>query len=192
MDPEEKQKFADTERMRYLEKLREQSARRQTEKELEQLALAARAEHALKTAEEYLQRIARQSEYRAHVKKHWHAGHKLHEETLQKIGQFHRDRLAWFVSRTLGEPAHHGEAHPSGATGAVHAIPAKHADAAPPAQRLDVPPTSIDRSLKQADPPQLQQPVRNTEPAPAPQPPAVEQPQHQKNIDDGKGNDSAS
>jgi hypothetical protein len=102
MDPnKEKLKTAELERNRYLKKLREQAERRESGKELRDRAIQKRAEHEVKSSQQYLKQITRRAEFRGQVKNIWLESHKTHEEMHQNLGKLYKERLTWHVDRTL-------------------------------------------------------------------------------------------
>ncbi|HEY9775068.1 MAG TPA: hypothetical protein V6C81_14990 [Planktothrix sp.] len=97
----QKQRAADFERDYYLQKLRQKNERREAVRELTEKATQLRAEHAQYVSKTYLNRIARQSEFRSEVKKSFLETHKFHEEALRVLGQQYREKLIYMVGRTL-------------------------------------------------------------------------------------------
>jgi len=102
---QQKQSYADVERERYLAKLKGKSDRRSNNKILHDMALAVGEEHAAKRSKKHLGAIAKRTEFRAHLKKTWIESHKTHEEMHRKLGQLYRQRLVWFVGRSLEDAA---------------------------------------------------------------------------------------
>jgi len=102
MNPhQEWQRIAEIERERYLAKLQEKAARREATKALRNKAIELRSEHESRSSQQYLQRMGRRAEFRAHVHANWLNSHRAHEQMLQKLGQIYRERLTLQVGRTL-------------------------------------------------------------------------------------------
>jgi hypothetical protein len=102
---EQRQGHSDVERERYLEKLRLKTERRYNTKILRNMAYAVGEEHADKTSQKHLNAIATRTEFRAHLKRTVIESHKAHEHMHRKLGQLYRERLTWFVSRSLEHAA---------------------------------------------------------------------------------------
>jgi hypothetical protein len=102
---EQRQGHSDVERERYLEKLRLKTERRYNTKVLRNMAFAVGEEHAEKTSQKHLGAIAKRTEFRAHLKQTVIDSHKAHEHMHRKLGQLYRERLTWFVSRSLEHAA---------------------------------------------------------------------------------------
>jgi hypothetical protein len=98
---EERRKFAEGERERYLVKLAEQKLRRERVKELRNQSFARGAESEAKSSQQFLKQVARRSEFRSHVKASWLASHKDHEDMLRRLGELYRERLTSMVGRSL-------------------------------------------------------------------------------------------
>ena len=98
---EEKLRTAALERERYLSKLRGQADRRANTKELHDKAIQARTEAESISSRQYLKKIGRRSEFRAHVKLTWLEGHRRHAEMLHELGQLYKEKLTLNVGRSL-------------------------------------------------------------------------------------------
>jgi hypothetical protein len=98
---QEKLKMAQAERDRYLEKLRSQSRRRDTMKDLRDQAIEKRAQAEAVTSQQFRDNILRRHEFRAQVKLTWLEGHKTHEEMMRKLGEIYKERLSLNFGRFL-------------------------------------------------------------------------------------------
>ena len=101
----ERQACADVERTRYLAKLKAKSERRENNRVLREMAIATGEEHARESSAKHLESIATRSEFRVKVRDIWHSSHKTHEELHYRLGQLYRERLVWFVGRSLEDAA---------------------------------------------------------------------------------------